>query len=873
MNPRKRWLVYFIGSVLIGWGLLLFGRQPPEAIHKYLLSFSDIPRQVITFLVCVGLALLLYRALTPKRTHLRWLRSHPPVWTAVASAVVLLGISDLAVGLTPGGYRGTFWDWLLYAVVAPVFAIPVYRLYDLPAAKTPVVEPVVETRLDELARDAPALERWLGAECPAEFDLLGHRRVAERIARRLVTGGVTGGGSVGLIGPFGSGKTSVVRWLEREAVRVRTGDQPEVWFSTQSCWGFEGAGAAVQQILSGAVREVGRRADCFTVRSLPEAYRRMFAAGGDWVRTLTDLVFGTTDPGEQFRHLNDILVAVNARLVLVVEDLDRNTGSRFDRQEVLALLHQLRDDYFHLSFVLAAGQATRDIDFAKLCDHIEVLPACDARQVGDLVGAVRSRCREMFSDIPTVPADDNPWEPTSGWLLARFGHLLLPDAAARLLRTPRAIKHALRRTYQGWAVLHGEIDFDHLLGVNVLRAGAPEAFDFLLRNWGQLRESPTATGREREQQDRFRNQLREDWQQSAAAVDWDIRAAQRIIEFLLPTAGAYLGDRGGIDRSRNQGVTHPRYWQRAVSEEVDAEHMRDQIVLRDIQEWAVSREACSALVVGLCTHPDYADVWEHYAPACFRQDREAFLCLADQVLGRFRTARGARVPGQPPHPLFPDAVLPHAAFAAVWRYANRTMPPGDESREWLEQQIRLAMPTSLPLVNDLYYYWASPQSGIVRSVDRRSLRQCILEAARDHIRSADDLIRISHPDQPYGVYRLVFPPDTDEGPSDCTGAEHWNWLAPVLLDALRREPGRFAVQVAHLISHDRRGEPGTGVMHQVRPDVLTDFFGEAAVEVVRCLADQRGRCDGRDRELLVQVVRSAEQHLNGDEPPPRSAAA
>jgi hypothetical protein len=442
-------------------------------------------------------------------------------------------------------------------------------------------------------------------------------------------------------------------------------------------------------------------------------------------------------------------------------------------------------------------------------------------------------------------------------LLARYDHVSPAEAAARLLRTPRALKHSLRRTYRAWEILAGEVDFDHLLAVNVLRHGAPEAFDFLLRHWEQLQDDPRTWATDRDRLPRVRERLTAEWQRVTREVDWDVRAAQAILLFLLPTAGQYLGEQHGIDRGRAQGICHHRYWRRVINEELDQAEEQDQTVLRDMADWLATRNPAAALIDGLSTREDYVAVWEHHAPAVFGHDGAISLQLAEQVLARHRNPRGARTPGQRPHPIFGDAVLPDAAFGGVWRYANRRVEKNDASREWLERQIRLAMPVSLSLVNDLYYYWASPRSGIVRTEDRPRVRRLIHELAREHLQSGDDLIRLSHPELPYGGYQLVFPPDSDDGPSELRGEAHWAWLGPALLDALRREPRLFAQQVGHLVSESRRGEyPGAEIAFVV-PERLAAFFGESGGEVIRLLAEERDRSDGQARQFLDQLVRSA----------------
>jgi hypothetical protein len=54
-------------------------------------------------------------------------------------------------------------------------------------------------------------------------------------------------------------------------------------------------------------------------------------------------------------------------------------------------------------------------------------------------------------------------------LMQDYEEFSLPQAVASLLNTPRSLRHALSRTFFAWHTLHGEIDFNHLLAVNILR--------------------------------------------------------------------------------------------------------------------------------------------------------------------------------------------------------------------------------------------------------------------------------------------------------------------------------------------------------------------------------------------------------------------
>ena len=92
------------------------------------------------------------------------------------------------------------------------------------------------------------------------------------------------------------------------------------------------------------------------------------------------------------------------------------------------------------------------------------------------------------------------------------------DHIMRLVKTPRLLKTILRRTAHSWERLHGEIDFDDLLVANVIRFAAPEAYDFLLENYREIR------GLERDgllkDKDKRKERLQAKWSRVTNAANW-----------------------------------------------------------------------------------------------------------------------------------------------------------------------------------------------------------------------------------------------------------------------------------------------------------------------------------------------------------------
>lgn len=858
----QRWLVWGGTLAVIAAGgavLLRVLRQYPEGVHSDLNAAPSGIRWAAASLASLGVTLLLFRLLNPRWALANYFRNYPPGWSAWAVAAALIAAVDVFGGLGSEVYRGAWWEWLLYGG-GSVAAVAFYRKFTAgkkpegeeeednnPATSSEVqVEDVAApVSLTELAKSWHLLEKWLSDDKPAEDDFIGNRRVALRLARFLVGKG----GTVGLVGPYGSGKTSIIAWLKEYARKVRKREyptNPELWFCSVSCWGFEDSASAVSQILSKAVSTVGERVDCFSIRHLPESYRKTFSAGGDWVRTLFDLVVGTADPLGQFQSLSGILKTVNARLVVVVEDLDRTSSSRFDRKELAALLYRLKETE-KVSFILAAGQSSSsDIDFAKICENIELVKEFEPEEIATVIRTVRAHCLADFKHVPTT-ATESPWNRVASWFSVTHDRIAPGEAAARLLRTPRGLKQALAHTYRAWQKMYGEVDFDHLFAANILRHSAPEAFDYLLCRWVQLRDDPRNWGDDKKQLPAIQKRYQEEWERTTSNVEWSARAALGIIEFLLPSSAEYLQSLPAFSTRTIQGIREKRYWERVVNQHVDPTHVRDQVVIADIQEWLSTKEPCGKLVAGLLQGGDYVRVFDHFAPDFFRESPDDVLLLAEQVLAGLRSNYGVRAAENDPRD----------GLDAMRRLTTRVQPADMETgRRWLEREIERAMAVSLPLTNEIYRAWTVASSPLIRLEERADIRRLAVRLAREQWRCGDDLLKVLHPSMPFDLLRFLRPAVDNDYGGQVFKLEDFAWLRSPLLEALRKTPDCVAPKLAYLFGEQLHGPRRVDWVHRLDVDQFTAIFGDASGEVLDAIEEYAARADGPEKEIMTQLATS-----------------
>lgn len=824
-----------IGAVVIPWI-----RVNPKELHTFVLKLSDWQRFALIGLLMTSLAYVAIAQLRPRISHVRTFSffRHPPVWTAWLVAFLLLMILDLSLGFFVSAYVATWVEWL-GAIGCFVLAYALYLLPQWQSASKKRLQHCSPLKLGIDNIDAKTLRAWLVSEAPSNLDALDHYTVAKRIKSRL-TGGCR---SVGIVGPFGAGKSSIVAWVEG---LLET--ESDILFSKHSCWGFENSASSIHAILTDALQQIEERADTFQFRSLPESYLQVFAAGGSWLDGLAKLFLRPKDPIAEFRRLSDLLGDLKLRLVFVIEDLDRNKSRSFDIQEVLAFLQQLRE-FHNLNFVLTGGgDSAARIDFSKLCDHIESVQSFSISQASKLLCVFREIClnQETYPHYSLVESSSNLLV-LRNFSLAGEEENSVPKAIADLLSTPRSMRHVLASTLHAWGKLYGEVDFDHLLVVNILRFAAPEAYTFVLMNWKRLTQGANRLEQQSEHLARIRSNLRKDWNECCQDVQWDMRSAQLLVELIMPEAGPLLHE-GQQSSRRIQGVHEERYWQRAISLDITGSEIRDQEIIRELKAWGASPTVDHSLINKLCTNRTYARISQNMLVQMLGGCRAEILLLCEQVLEKIGRLHGAAASGD------------STGFTDIWYLAQHCLSNEEENATWLEQQLIRVSEWSFELLNDLWCRLGVGSSAILRQQDWERVRRNVQSSIRLQLVHPERLERVLDKKLPRAIYRLVFDPGTHD--SVLSDPVEWQWLGPVLLQAIEMGQVSTALATRELFIRHRQGavDEATVVFNL---ELLRLFFGENLQQLADATEALLPRFDEAERIRMERFVNALHSTVNG----------
>jgi len=653
--------------------------------------------------------------------------------------------------------------------------------------------------LSELSQSPQELFEWLNKEEPVsspDQDRFDMAVFARRIVKVLTGYPLK---TVGLVGPYGCGKSSVLSMVQHyiqngreESAEYRYDKIIICWVSG---WGFR-EGTAAKHILKAAIKELSRHTDCVGLEIVPENYRRaMLGSDNAFVRFVAALLSGWQSPTDVLKKIDAVLCRINKRLVVFLEDIDRNKRTDLFFNEISAFLDGLKG-LNYISFVLAIGEEHKGQEVViKTAEHLEVIPNLPRTHVLDTCKSFRARCLESLNNkvkcIPDQDRDNRMGADRSemGTEFVGFDKSLSKpiDYIARLTNNPGVLKAALRRTKQVWDSLCGEIDFDDLFMATVLRAATPEVFFFINQNIEPIRALIADARESKDRADKSREDLHTEFKPIMDGADYDKEAAEGLMVCLFPGwrkdyIDSYPSMREPLRNYQLVENSWPTdYWARLVREELLPDEISDQEILRAIHQWNNNRSAKAYRGMNMRDTLLSGDgVFDK-----IRQFREliegnTLRGLAEEQFAITLSEKGNK------------ANSDNCPAANEWWL----LMPEDLSEDsawnpWLLQQIYKAIPVSLTYVNDLYSTWFRHFTVLRGDI--------VKEAKKVYENNSDILLRALDPERIYTVsifshhYSLPKQGGSGFNPKD------WQWLATVLLEAGEKKPDVIIPQIAGLL--------------------------------------------------------------------------
>lgn len=682
----SRWLSLIVLTVAFAVSIYLIS---PWVVWtwKTKVDFRGAHRLIAHGAVWLSIAVFGYllSAVVPVRTaHLRFMHKYPPLWLALPTALLV----DLLVHAFSDRFKfppdvvSAMWPGRAEMLGISLFAGVVARgVSDW--LRSPQAPPREEPLSMTAQLDWSTVERWARSEVESRVDLLDHRPIATRLASVIRHESVLTRRATALVGPLGSGKSSILRRVEWELKKSKTKTHDAgrtIWTCWISCWGISDSKLLTGHVLRTTVEQIDRHIDASGLKGIPDSYLKMLGA----LKLGALEAFLNRDQQLAFEEglkvIPALLELANARVVVFIEDGDRNKAEGFDPAHLEGLVSRLRDVQ-GITCVLALDRERMSFDISKLCEHVEVMPLMTVDSVRQILWAVRTNCASMDYISPVKPGFDQDIldiapDELDGLRdeIRRTHDRTVADAIADVSGTPRQLKHVVRRVERCWRHLVGEVDLDHLIAVSVVKECCPKMFKMLVQHIDAVRQKSDEFNKRPDAAKKAWEDLIKEDAESAIAVP--------IVRVL---GLAQTSDRR-MPRSRStQGafLTEPTdYLRRMLAEELSDSEVRDQTVLRDIDDWVTGANSHLVDRLGLGTEdPRYSSIWRHFA---WRIPNEKLAAFADQVFESVLTRLSV---GHEPDPT--------GAWRKVWAHATEGGRWAIVGSERASRFVSAAMPLNL----------------------------------------------------------------------------------------------------------------------------------------------------------------------------------
>ncbi|HEV2696257.1 MAG TPA: P-loop NTPase fold protein [Verrucomicrobiae bacterium] len=822
MNPSlKRWLE-LTGYSSVGALLFVYGQPLLLQPSGWLEAAVPVVNLRILILLTGGwFCLWKLNALFDVRPrHFRQLICYPP--TAITIPVSLLMAAFLPIKGDGGENLADNSSATLSVCLAFYALVLTMRFCFQQSRGTKVVDTQAPANSDSNLQDLSGEEvcRWLQREEPIKSSAQDYFGLAERVGR--IKSGLknSAGQTVALVGSFGCGKSSLVNLIE---INSSLAGEPRLLFCKVSCWGFDDSAAAQEVILNQAISRLSEEVDCFKLRGLPARYIKALSKTSGAVEAIVQLVEERPDPLMTLKKFKPLLSAIKAKLIVVIEDADRN-GEKFDISYIQALLQRLRQ-VEGLSFIICAGPNT-NIAFAKLCEHIETIPDLGEDQILSVAERVRKICREKFPQDIDPHSGRKPLDDKTNRILGSLWmstYISWQEAVARLMQTPRMLKRTLLRFSLVWDRLHGEVDVDELMMSCCLRICVPQAFQFICQHsvvLGNLAFYKTNDFTQKDKDAQVKR-LTELWGSVQFESEAERDAAATVIQKLFPASESVFKMRSYSDGKSLQGIDSRgvvNYFERLVSEDILPSEVRDQNVFHLIYNANDDGRATSALAEAIVSSDDFARAFEQHSKA-LRDER--LLMLASAVYATIRNKIGC------------EADRDSNGFSEVWRVVEKRMRWQDAYGRWPVGEIEPCLHRHLRLLTDIYYFWLVREKIAVQ----RDFRKALLQACKSkfHKIPASEFVDAFDPNFPFTLFHLIFTSEFKEKPRPpLMGYRFWKWMAPLLVESIKVNPIKFAPQVAVLLEAKMPSgrDPSQPVDFQFDLKFLENFFGNLKYNIL-----------------------------------------
>ncbi|UKA03883.1 P-loop NTPase fold protein [Photobacterium damselae] len=306
-------------------------------------------------------------------------------------------------------------------------------------------------------------------------DLYDRRPIVDRILKRIKSNNYNSLKGQTIVGDYGCGKTSLLNLIEGCIDK-----KDNIIICKFDSWGrITDAQQGQKLILEKIIEDIGKYTGVSDIKSVPKDYLNSLSGIDSRLKGIIDIINATSlDTEKQLNKIDNTLKAINKKLLVFIEDMDRNNNSEELANDISPLLDRLVC-VPNITFIFTIGYDTHISSIInRITNYREDLVADDSSTEKLLM-----KFRELSINCIKEKTINLDHIYESEILKLQYSYKEAYNAIIFYTKNPRIAKYYLRAIYESWSGnLSGEVDFDDLLMILLLKHCEPSAYDYLIKN-------------------------------------------------------------------------------------------------------------------------------------------------------------------------------------------------------------------------------------------------------------------------------------------------------------------------------------------------------------------------------------------------------
>ncbi|MGE6448513.1 P-loop NTPase fold protein [Pseudoalteromonas tetraodonis] len=179
---------------------------------------------------------------------------------------------------------------------------------------------------------------------------------------------------IAVCGSFGVGKTTAIN-SAIETIKSKK-ERPKLVHCNIELWGVE-TESIIQYVLDEVLIALGKEIDMCKFRSLPSHYISAMNAGNSSSKVIAAFIHKPTSPDLILKSLSNLIDAANLRLVVTIQDLDRNKEASASLDALAGLLDRLQE-FKGVDYIFAGENTPQFSDtLLRICPRRLDFPVLD----------------------------------------------------------------------------------------------------------------------------------------------------------------------------------------------------------------------------------------------------------------------------------------------------------------------------------------------------------------------------------------------------------------------------------------------------------------------------------------------------------------